>query len=86
MTLVRTILVLGLALVIMLAVVLLRAETARLHYDISQREQEARALKQKLRAAEVELARLRNPVLLRARVADVLAELRETPAADDRRP
>lgn len=68
MTLFRTIVVLIAALVVMLTVVILRAETTRLHYAISQQERRAAELRQSLRTAELELARLRNPILIRKKV------------------
>ncbi len=63
-------LVLATALVAMMAVVLLRAETARLHYALSQVDQRAAVLRQELREKELELARLRNPAVIRAKLAE----------------
>ncbi len=85
MTLLRTISVLAGALVVMLAVVILRAETTRLHYEISRREARVQRCRQQLREAELELARLRNPMMIRARVRALVAEYLDEaapPAAD----
>lgn len=73
MTLPRMILILSGALVVLLTVVVLRTETTRLHADIARVEREARELQRQVHAAEVELARLRNPMLLRERVREALA-------------
>jgi len=71
MTLARMIVILLGALLLMLAVVVLRAETTRLHYQLSQIDQQADLLWQELREEELELQRLRNPAVLRARVAEM---------------
>jgi hypothetical protein len=81
MSVLRMIVVLGGALVLLLAVVLLRTTTARVHYEISQQEQATVELRRKVRAAELELARLRNPVLLRQQVERAL-ELLHAAARD----
>jgi hypothetical protein len=60
MTLVRTVVLLGGALVVMLAVVVLRAETTRLHYQLSQYEREAVTLRDELRRMNLELWLLRT--------------------------
>jgi len=65
------VLVLATVLVAMMAVVFLRAEAARLHYDLSQLEHRAQVLRQELREKEIELARLRNPALIRAKLAEL---------------
>jgi len=64
------ILVLVTVLVAMMVVVFLRAEKARLHYELSQLDQRAQVLCQELRERELELARLRNPAVIRARLAE----------------
>ncbi len=67
MTLPRMIVILIGGLVLLLAVVILRARTTELHYEISQCERRAAEYRVQLRAAELELARQRSPMLLRAR-------------------
>ena len=62
----RIIIILAGAAATMLAVAVLRAETARLHYALSQLDRRAAALRQELREKELELARLRNPARIRA--------------------
>lgn len=68
MTVWRTVVILAGALLVMLATVVLRAETTRVHYELSALESEAEALRQSLREEELCLARLKNPVLIRERV------------------
>lgn len=74
MTLLRTIVVLAGGLALLLCVVVLRAETTRLHNEIAQCEQRAEQTRQRLREVELELERLRNPILLRNRVRDALEQ------------
>jgi len=76
-TLFRTIVILAGGLVLMLSVVILRAETARLHYEISRYERRADECSQQLREAELELARLRNPMMIRKKVKDAVEQLTE---------
>jgi hypothetical protein len=64
----RVALILAVGLLVMLGVVMLRTETVRVHYEMSVLDQQAVDLWQQLRARELELARLRNPMLIRARV------------------
>jgi sensor domain CHASE-containing protein len=64
------ILILAALLVAMMTVVVLRAETSRLHYGLSQLDQRAEVLRQELREKELELARLRNPAVIRAKLAE----------------
>lgn len=71
-------------LAIVLAVVILRAETTRLHYEVSQREREAEELRLALRECELQLARERNPMVIRQRVAEVLRQLAGAPAESER--
>ena len=52
----------------LLAVVTLRAEATRLHYQLSQLDRRAQVLRQELREKELELARLHNPALIRAKL------------------
>ena len=75
------ILVLVVVLVALLAVVLLRAETTRLHYELSQFDRRVAVLRLELIEKELELERLRNPALIRAK----LAELRLAGPADETR-
>jgi sensor domain CHASE-containing protein len=73
------ILVLVVVLVALLAVVVLRAETTRLHYELSQFDRREAVLRLELNEKELELERLRNPALIRAK----LAELRLGGQADE---
>ena len=57
------------ALVGMMAVVLLRAEVTRRHYELSQLDRQADVLRQELREKQLELARLRSPAVIRAKLA-----------------
>ena len=75
MTLLRTIVVLAGALAVMLLAVILRAETTRLHYEISQCERQADDYRRQLHAAELELARLRNPMMIREKVEEAVRRL-----------
>ena len=78
MSLRRTVVILGVGLATLLTVVILRAETTRLHSDLSLLDSRAAVLWQELRENELELARLRNPALIRARVAQM--RLQDLPA------
>lgn len=69
MTVTRTIGVLGLSVAILLLVVILRTEAAQVHYDISQIDRELDGLRQQFRENDIEIARLRNPALIRANAA-----------------
>ena len=71
MSLRRTVVILGVGLATLLSVVILRAETTRLHSELSVLDSRATVLWQELREDELELARLRNPALIRARVAQM---------------
>ncbi len=62
----RTIVILAGAAATMLTVAMLRAETAHLHYVLSQLDRRAGALRQELREKQLELARLRNPAKIRS--------------------
>lgn len=73
MWVVRLVVVLGLALMVLLGVVTLRAESARLHYRMSLLDHEAEQAWNDLRAAELELARVRNPARIRERIMDLRA-------------
>ncbi|MCK4341816.1 MAG: hypothetical protein KAY37_08855 [Phycisphaerae bacterium] len=72
MTLFRMIVILAGGVALLLCVVILRAETTRLHYEISQCELQAEEMRLRLRAAELELARLRNPMVMRKKVAEAV--------------
>jgi hypothetical protein len=65
------IVLLAMVLVAMMSVVLLRAETTRLHYELSQLDRRERILRQELAEKELELERLRNPALIRAKLAEL---------------
>lgn len=67
MTLFRILVVLAIALAVLLGVVALRAETTRLQYLTSKLDQEAEQSLEQLRQHELELARLRNPMIIRER-------------------
>ena len=54
----------------LIAVVLLRAESSHLHYELSQLDRQASVLRQELREKEVELARLRNPAMIEERLRE----------------
>ncbi len=71
MTLTRMIVTLAGALAVMLTVVILRAECTRLHFDVSRLDKRGDGLIQQMREEELELARLRNPAVIRARVAEM---------------
>lgn len=86
MTLLRMIILLLGGLTVMLAVVALRAEVTRLHYEISQCERQAETLRQRLRAAEIKVAQLRSPMLIRARAEQILGELGDAAAPDPPKP
>lgn len=86
MSVLRMIILLLGGLAAMLAVVALRAETTRLHYEISQCERQAETLRQRLRAAEIKVAQLRSPMLIRARAEQILAEMAEDAAPEPPKP
>lgn len=79
MTLARTIVILGSALCVLLAVVILRAESTRIQYETSLIEQKIDAARQELQQREMELARWRNPAHIRERVK----EMRMAEGGDD---
>jgi hypothetical protein len=80
MTLFRVIVVLVGGLALLLVVVILRAETTRLHYSIARCERDADEMRQQLVEAELELARLRNPTRIRQRIEQAVAQPAEEPA------
>lgn len=71
MSLFRIAIVLGSALAVMMTVVVLRAESTALHFELSQYDTRVDRQHQDLHERELELARLRNPALIRARIADL---------------
>lgn len=81
MTLFRIIAVLAGGLVLLLFVVILRAETTRLHYAIAQCERRADEVRQELLEAELELARLRNPTRIRQQMEQAVGQAAEEQAA-----
>ena len=83
MTLLRTIVVLVGGLALLLCVVVLRAETTRLHHEVGQCEQRTERTRQRLREIELELERQRNPILLRNRVRDALEQYLDTGVEPD---
>lgn len=70
MTLTRTIAVLSGFLAVALSVVILRAEATRMQFGTSRLDREAEDLINQVHERELELARLRNPAMIRARLAD----------------
>ena len=89
MTLPRVIVVLVGGLALLLLVVILRAETTRLHHAIARCERDADDIRQQVVEAELEMARLRNPTRIRQRmeqaVGPVIEEPAPAPAAPPRR-
>jgi hypothetical protein len=74
MTLLRVIVVLVGGLALLLLVVILRAETTRLHYAIARCERDADEIRQQLVEAELESARLRNPTRIRQRMEQAVGQ------------
>ena len=77
MTLLRVIVVLVGGLALLLLVVILRAETTRLHYAIARCERNADDIRQQVVEAELELARLRNPTRIRQRMEQAVGPVME---------
>jgi hypothetical protein len=71
MSIMRVCIVLGLTLATLLVVVALREETTQVHYELSRLDSREQALRQELWEKELELARLRNPMLIRARLLEL---------------
>ena len=63
-------LILALILMAMMSVVITRAEITRLNYEISQLDRRAEILRMEIAEKELELERLRNPAVIRARLAE----------------
>jgi cell division protein FtsL len=79
MTLFRMMIVLAGGLVLLLAVVIVRAETTRLHYEVARCERSADELRQQLVEAELELARLRNPTRIKQRMEQAVGHFADEP-------
>jgi hypothetical protein len=79
MTLFRVIVVLVGGLALLLLVVILRAETTRLHYSIARCERDADEIRQQVVEAELELARLRNPTRIRQHMEQAVGPSVEEP-------
>ena len=62
------ILILALFLAAMMSVVMVRAEITGLHYELSQLDRRTEMLRREIIDMELELERLRNPALIRARL------------------
>jgi hypothetical protein len=71
MSLRSLIVLLAMVLAAMMTVVLLRAEATRLHYELVQLDRRAGVLRQELAEKELEVERLRNPALIRAKLAEL---------------
>jgi hypothetical protein len=71
MTLKRMMLLFLGALAIMFPIVILRAETTRVHYEISALDRRDDVLRQELRREQLALQRARNPTALLERVKDM---------------
>lgn len=69
MTLPRTIGVLVSLTALLLVVVILRGETARVHYDMSELDRNADVLRLQMRENELEIVRLRDPDRVAERAA-----------------
>ena len=67
------VLLLATVLAAVIAVVALRGETTRLHYQLSKLDRRAEVLRQELREKELELVRLRNPSLIRRKLDELRA-------------
>lgn len=80
MTLFRTIAILAGGLILLLVVVVLRVETTRLHNEIARVERATEGYRAQARAAELELARLRNPMVIRRRMQDAVEQYTEQAA------
>lgn len=83
----RAILMIGAVFPILLLIVLLRAETTRLEYRLSQYDRRAVLLLDELRESEVVLERLRDPQRIRNLIASArLAEVVGEPGSADASP
>lgn len=66
--------ILATVLAVLMTVAVLRVEITRMHHQLAALDLEAVELWQSLRSKDVELARLRNPILIRQRVANLRLE------------
>ncbi len=82
MSIPRLTVVLGLALVSMLAVVVLRAESTRLNYELSRLDHDAELLQRDIEDRRLELIRMRSPSQVWAQAR----RLNAIPALDDETP
>lgn len=64
------ILMLALVLAAMMCIVITRTEITRLHYELSRLDQRSEILRMEIAEKELELERLRNPAVIRARLAE----------------
>jgi len=71
----RTLLVLGLMVAVGIAIVVLRAESAKVAHRVQAEHHRQLALEQKLWAQEMELARLRDPNAIRTRARELGLEV-----------
>ncbi|MCH8805590.1 MAG: hypothetical protein IH986_05830 [Planctomycetes bacterium] len=81
MKLARMICILAVALATLLTVVVLRAESTHLHFELARLDRKASILWQQIREDELELARLRNPVRIRQRALELSAGRGWAPSA-----
>ena len=77
----RVLVVLAVGLLLLLTIVILRVETARLEHRMSQLDEEQVELVATLRIREAELARSRNPDLIREEVTEQQLERQAAEAA-----
>lgn len=71
MTIPRLVVVLGLILAAMLAIVVLRADNTRLHYEMSKLDRRAELVQREIYDRQLELARLKSPTLIWARATEL---------------
>lgn len=86
MPLLRTIAVLLLGLALMLAVVMLRADTARLHFEVAHVERETELVVQQIADREIEAARLRSPMQIWEQLKQAVERTLPDARTDVRRP
>ncbi len=81
----RVLVVLSTGLLILMAVVILRVETARVEHEISLLDYAGDDLKHEIKQLDQQLARLRNPALIRAHVTEMQLRRQATsqPAPDE---
>lgn len=86
MTVMRVCALLASTLAVLLCVVIIREVTTQVHYELSQMDAREHALRQQIWERELELARLRNPMLIRARLMEVRAAAPDGRAPATERP